>query len=73
VSPDNCPVSTGALRQRRHRQRVERGAACVSVEINSEIINWLARIGWLADREAHDPAEIGRAISALLAASARDA
>ena len=57
-------------RTRRHRARRRDGVAVYQIEAGPEVLDMLVRLGWLADGEAGDVAEVGRAISALIANSA---
>jgi hypothetical protein len=75
VSGENRPRSPDAarMRMRQHRARVRRGVAVVSVEISGAIINYLVREGLLrGDRQYHERAEIGAAITAALDSAARE-
>jgi hypothetical protein len=64
--PDRAPD-----RRARHRQRARDGRACYSVELGGEELSFLIRTQWLAEGEASDRRAVGRAIGALLRASAR--
>jgi hypothetical protein len=66
-------------RKRLNRARVARctarheaGLAVAAVEYSGEILNMLVRLGWLPDDAAINRASIGKAISAMLAASAKN-
>jgi len=58
-------------RHKRHRARVKAGRACCTVEFDGAVIDFLIRLGWLLEREAADRKLVGKAIGALIAASAR--
>jgi hypothetical protein len=59
--------------QQRHAARARAGLTCVNVEINDRVLTWLIDLHWLTAAGADDRAAIGRAISAMLIASAKDA
>ena len=65
--PDDAPRD----RHFRFRQRRKRGAAVYAVELGGEELEFLIRTSWLLEREVGDRHAVGRAIGALLAASAR--
>jgi hypothetical protein len=60
-----------ARRIRAHYRRRKRGARCVSVEIDTSVINFLEKMQWLASAPAHDAKAIAAAIKACLELSAK--
>jgi hypothetical protein len=44
---------------------------CVTIEVDSDVVDLLVRTDWLAKRDAYERDEIARAIEALLRDSAR--
>jgi hypothetical protein len=56
--------------QRRHRCRLAAGRRAYLVELDGRVIDWLIRTEWLTDAEAGDDGAVGRAVEALLIASA---
>jgi hypothetical protein len=57
----------------RHAARQEAGIAVArQVEYRSVVVVMLVYLGWLVDREAHTDAEISKAISDLLADTAKN-
>ena len=54
-------------RDARYRQRAARGLATCPVEYSGDVVSFLLKTQWLAEREADDRRAIGRAISAALA------
>jgi hypothetical protein len=63
--------STSTDRMRRHRARKRRGAVRVALDISSEGIGELARLGWLDAKRVDDPAAVGNAILAIGGAALR--
>jgi hypothetical protein len=63
-------LAAHARRMREHRARVRRSAAVFRIEIDAEVVAWLAKTGWLDSREAYDSSEIAAAVTAMLKASA---
>jgi hypothetical protein len=59
------------LRDRRHRERVRACKVCVSVEVGEELLGLILRLGWLHERDAANRVAIGRALTAMLIASAQ--
>jgi deoxyribose-phosphate aldolase len=57
---------------RRYRQRQRAGLAVYPVEVGADVLDMLVRLGWLADGEAGDAAQVSSAIAALLAATAKN-
>jgi len=53
-------------RQRRHRARERECKAVYPVAINGAVIGMLVKCGWMPDSDAHKPAKVSRALSALL-------
>ena len=43
----------------------------VTIDVSTDLINWLVRVRWLAPREAYASREIAAAITAMLEASAK--
>ena len=60
-----------AARGRRYRARTRECRAVALVEFGGGVIDLLIATGWLVECDSADAREIGRAISRLLAASAR--
>jgi len=63
--------SAAGLRRRRYRQRQAAGRAVYLVELSTIEIDWLIRLRWLSETEVSDREAVGRAIAAMVAASAR--
>jgi hypothetical protein len=65
--------SDDAPRDRHHRfrQRRRAGRAVYQVELGGEELDFLVRLHWLTEAEAGDRGAVGRAIGAMIAASAR--
>jgi hypothetical protein len=61
-----------AARSRAYRQRQAAGRACFTVELGPEALDLLVRYGWLDEREALDPAAVGRAIRRFIEAAAEN-
>jgi len=53
-------------RQRRHLARRAAGRVVVPLEVDEQLLDFLVRLQWLADAQAHDAAAIAEAIVALL-------
>jgi hypothetical protein len=66
--PDPSPSER---RRRRYRARRAAGIAVAPVEYNGDVINFLIRSRWLQEAEVYDRGAVGRAISRMLAVSAR--
>jgi hypothetical protein len=66
--PDPSPSE---LRRRRYRARRAAGIAVAPVEFDGDVINFLIRWRWLQGGEVYDRGALGRAISRMLAVSAR--
>jgi hypothetical protein len=58
-------------RDARHRARVKRGVRVARVEYEGAILDLLLRTEWAAEAELGDANAVGRALAAMLAASAR--
>ena len=58
-------------RHARFRQRQRDGKAVAAVEFDGEVLSWLIRLGWLLEADASDRDAVGKAIGAMIAASAR--
>jgi hypothetical protein len=58
-------------RHARFRARRKAGIAVAAVEYDAAVIDFLIRTHWLLEGEAPDRAAVGRAIGAMIAASAR--
>jgi hypothetical protein len=67
--------SRGVLRNRKYRRRAKAGRRTAPVEYDQSVVNFLVRWKWLTPRDddisPYTSAEIGAAISAMLADSAR--
>jgi hypothetical protein len=50
----SLPLSAGAVRMRRHRERRKLGKTLISLELSSNTIATLVALGWLADNEQND-------------------
>jgi hypothetical protein len=64
--PDHPPD-----RHARFRARRRNGVACALVEFDAAVVDFLVKTHWLPADEIHDRDAVGRAIGAMLAASAR--
>jgi hypothetical protein len=53
-------------------ERREAGRAVARVEYDGAVLDMLVRLGWLVDGAATDGAAVGRAITALIADSAKN-
>jgi hypothetical protein len=53
-------------RTARWRSRAEAGKVVVGVEVGADVVDWLIRVQWLAERDAADRGAIGEAITAML-------
>src|ERR1700747_1312414 len=51
--------------------RRKKGVRCVSLEVNGQIIDFLARARWLHEGDAHDASKIAEAIRQCLQLSAK--
>jgi hypothetical protein len=60
-----------AARDRRLRERQRACKVCVSVEVGEELLGLILRLGWLHEHDAADRGAIGRALTAMLIASAQ--
>jgi hypothetical protein len=58
-------------RHRRFRHRRRNGVACATVEYDAAVVDFLIKNLWLAETECADREAVGRAIGAMIAASAR--
>ena len=67
----NRPDDTPTDRHKRFRRRRKAGKAVAPIEFDGAVFDWLVRLGWLLESEACDRQLVGRAIGAMLAASAR--
>jgi hypothetical protein len=67
----NRQAELKAARDARHRQRVKAHKRVAPVEYGCEILDLLIATRWLRESDSADAQEIGRAISAMLAASSR--
>jgi hypothetical protein len=69
----NAKPSRHALRNRAYRRRTRAGRSTVLVEYDCEVVHFLIAVRWLVAREddVYSRAEIGAAITAMLADSAR--
>jgi hypothetical protein len=72
------PVSQAARRlalrrerDRRWRQRAAAGQCCVTVSIDTAVVNMLVRARWLEPREVFSRAELADAISKMLHEASR--
>lgn len=65
------PIVLRRERVRRYRARQAAGLAIYRVEVGAEVLDMLVRLGWLADGEAGDAAEVARAIGALLSTTSK--
>ena len=68
------PPSRRAAARARHkawRARARRGEAVAPVVVGFDVLHLLIDLGWLGERESADRAEVGRAIAALLADTAK--
>ena len=59
-------------RTRRYRKRLHAGIVTAIVELDGDVITMLLRSHWLTEEESVDRRAIGRAISTMLAASAKN-
>jgi hypothetical protein len=59
------------LRDQRHRERLRACKAVALVEYDGAVLDLLLRTGWAREEELSDAHAVGRAISAMLADSAR--
>jgi hypothetical protein len=57
-------------KRRRYDDRVKRGARIAPVEYNACTLNFLIKLAWLQEKDACNSNSVGRAIEALLKASA---
>jgi hypothetical protein len=51
--------------------RRKKGVRCVSLEVNGQILDFLARARWLHEGDAHDASKIAEAIRQCLQLSAK--
>jgi hypothetical protein len=63
--------TTSTDRCRRSRERRRRGAFCITLELDGQILNFLERMQWLKETDACDTRKIAQAIALLLSDSAR--
>jgi hypothetical protein len=69
--PPNHRAEQRRIRDARHRERLRACKVCVSVEVGEELLGLVLRLGWLHEHDAADRVAIGRALTAMLIASAQ--
>ena len=66
MSDSLSPVSLGAERMRRYRERRRRGVSCVTIQLFEAEISGLVERGLLEPTQRHDKAAIARAMGRFL-------
>jgi hypothetical protein len=67
----DCSKAARAAYNRRHYIRRKEHRRCVNVDLGEAEISLLVRLKWLRADDAHRPAKIGEAVTALLQHSAK--
>jgi len=57
---------TPAERQRRHRDRLQRGVVLAQVEIGPALLDEFMIRGWITEVEIKDPVALGKVIQAII-------